>query len=84
MGISEFHVSVGFYDFLVILILLVLCEFLLVLKVFRCSEKFRTSSFSFLNQSGATQSVTDTNYTHQSTYRNIKILSSAKKIPETN
>ena len=40
-----------------ILILLVLCEFLLVLKVFRCSEKFRSSSFQFFwNQCGATHS----------------------------
>ena len=62
MSISEFHVSVGFYDFLMILILLVLCEFLLVLKVFRCSEKFRTSSFTFFRkQSAATQEfVADT------------------------
>ena len=42
IGISHF----GFYDFLMILIFLVLCEFVTVFKVFRCSEKLRISGKS--------------------------------------
>ena len=37
----------AFVNFLWISIFLVLCEFLTILKVFRCYEKLRISSFTF-------------------------------------
>ena len=48
-----------------ILILLVLCEFLIILKVFRCSGKFRISSLDFFgNLAVATHSGACSRYIH--------------------